>query len=156
MDTLDKVRKGLKEADKVELALSDDFFEKFHDKVMAKIEETAIQPAPNKMHKTRNYLRAHWRGWVYPAGSTLSMLVMAFVVFSQFPALTSGLQRVGLLSRQQEQVVAAAVASPDDFSQTLLSNQSESDFFVDVASESFEDLSVTKFNQIMGESRSRR
>lgn len=155
METLDKVRKGLKQADKMELTLSDDFLEQFHDKVMAKIEQTEVKPKP-KMYKTRTYLRTHWRGWVKPTASTASMLLMALLVFSQFSALTSGLQRVGLLSRQQEQVVAAAVASPEDFSETLLSNQSESDFFVDVASESFEDLSVAKFNQIMGESRSSR
>ena len=44
-----------------------------------------------------------------------------------------------------------ALNSPDSVAQTLIVSQSEADFFVDVANESFENLTVAKFNKLMGE-----
>lgn len=151
MDRMDKVRKGLKATDELELPMNDDFFDRLHDKIMAEVEQTEIAPAPILM-TPRNVLRAHWRGWLYPAGGMMSLFLFSALVLSQVSKVNQSMQRVGLLSDGHERIVAQALLSPEDLSQTLISTQSESDFFMDVASESFENLSVAKFNKIMGES----
>ncbi|WP_295901176.1 hypothetical protein [uncultured Bdellovibrio sp.] len=151
MDRMDKVRKGLKASDDLELPMSEDFFDRLHDKIMAEVEQTEIAPAPILM-TPRNVLRAHWRGWLYPAGGVMSLFLFSALLLSQVSKVNQSMQRVGLLSDGHERIVAQALLSPEDLSQTLISTQSESDFFMDVASESFENLSVAKFNKIMGES----
>ncbi len=148
---LDKVRKKIKAADDFEMSMSDDFFDQLHDKIMAKVEEAEMAPPPVLM-TPRNLLRSHWRGWLYPVGGLMSLMLMSSLLMTQVSKVNQSIQRVGLLSDGHERIVAEALLAPEDLSQTLISTQSESDFFVDVASESFENLSVAKFNKIMGES----
>ncbi|MDG0816819.1 hypothetical protein [Bdellovibrio svalbardensis] len=148
---LDKVRKKVKAVDNFEMSMSDDFFDQLHDKIMAKVEEAEMAPAPVLM-TPRNLLRSHWRGWLYPVGGLMSVFVLSSLLLTQVSKVNQSMQRVGLLSDGHERIVAEALLAPEDLSQTLISTQTESDFFVDVASESFENLSVAKFNKIMGES----
>ncbi|HWU42644.1 MAG TPA: hypothetical protein VN132_04365 [Bdellovibrio sp.] len=150
-DRLENVRKKLKAADEFEMMMSDDFFDQLHSKIMARVEQTEIAPAPVLL-TPRNLLRAHWRGWVYPAGGLFSLFMMSCLLLGQVSKVNQSMRRVGLFSDGRERIVAEALLSPEDLSQTLISSESESDFFVDVASESFENLSVAKFNKIMGES----
>ena len=150
-EPLDKVRKKMKAIDDFEMTMSDDFFDSLHDKIMAKVEEVEMAPATVLM-TPRNLLRSHWRGWLYPVGGLMSLFVMCSLLMTQVSKVNQSMQRVGLLSDGHERIVAEALLDPEDMSQTLISSQSESDFFVDVASESFENLSVAKFNKIMGES----
>ena len=82
----------------------------------------------------------------------MSLFLFSFMLMSQVSKVNQSMVRVGLLSDGHERIVAEALLSPDDLSQTLISTQSDSDFFMDVAGESFENLSVAKFNKIMGES----
>lgn len=150
-DRLDTVRKKMKAADDFEMSMSDDFFDQLHDKIMAKVDEVEMAPAPVLL-TPRNMLRSHWRGWLYPVGGLMSLFVMSSLLLGQVSRVNQSMQRVGLLSDGHERIVAEALLSPGDVSQTLISTQNESDFLVDVASESFETLSVAKFNKIMGES----
>nr|BFD58521.1 hypothetical protein CKG001_06280 [Bdellovibrio sp. CKG001]BFD61949.1 hypothetical protein BdHM001_06300 [Bdellovibrio sp. HM001]BFD65786.1 hypothetical protein HAGR004_08080 [Bdellovibrio sp. HAGR004] len=151
MDRMDKVRKGLKSADDLELPMNDDFFDRLHDKIMAEVEQTVIQPTPVLM-TPRNLLRSHWRGWLYPVSGVASLFVLASLLIPQVSKVNQTMTRAGLLSDGHERIVSEALLSPEEISQTLISTQSESDFFMDVARESFENLSVDKFNKIMGES----
>ena len=151
-DRTEKIRKGLKRADDFEMQLNDDFFDKLHDKIMAEVDKTEVAPPPMLM-TPRNLLRAHWRGWLYPLGGVASLFVFTSMLLGQVSKVNQSMQRVGLLSDGHERIVAEALLDPSDLSQTLISTQSESDFFVDVATESIETLSVSKFNQIMGEGR---
>lgn len=150
-DRMNKVRKGLRAQDELELPMSEDFFDRLHDKIMAEVEQTDIAPPPMLM-TPRNMLRAHWRGWLYPAGGMMSLFMFTSLLLSQVSKVNQSMMRVGLLSDGRERIVAEALLSPEDLSQTLISTQSDSDFFMDVAGESFENLSVAKFNKIMGES----
>ena len=148
--SMEKVRKKLKAADDFKMTMSDDFFDKLHDKIMAQVEQTEVAPPPVLL-RPRNLLRAHWRGWLYPVGGLMSLFLMSSLLLSQVSKVNQSMQRVGLLSDGHERIAAEALLSPEDLSQTLISTESESDFFVDVASESFENLSIAKFNKIMGE-----
>lgn len=151
-DRTEKVRKGLKAVDDFEMQMDDDFFDRLHDKIMAEVEQTEIKPQPMLM-TPRNLLRAHWRGWLYPLGGMASLFLFTSMLLGQVSKVNQSMQRVGLLSDGHERIVAEALLDPADMSQTLISSQSESDFFVDVASESFENLTVSKLNQLMGEGR---
>ncbi|MGE5087121.1 MAG: hypothetical protein ACM3MG_12520 [Bacillota bacterium] len=148
---LNKVRKGLKAQEELELPLNADFFDRLHDKIMSEVEQTEIAPAPFLM-TPRNMFRAHWRGWVYPTGALMSVAAMVAVLMPQVSKVNEGLQRVGLLSDGRERIVAEALLSPEDLSKTLISSQTDSDFFVDVASESSENLTIAKLQKIMGDS----
>lgn len=150
MNRMDKLRKGLKAHDEVELPMNDEFFDRLHSKIMAEVEKTEIAPTPIMM-KPRKLLRSHWRGWLYPLSGVSSLFLLAFLIAPQVTKVNQSLQRAGLLSDGHERIVAAALLSPEELSQTLISSQTESDFFMDVATESFENLSVAKFNNIMGE-----
>jgi hypothetical protein len=149
---LDKVRKGLKEADNLELPMNEDFFDRLHDKIMAEVEKTDIAPAP-PMIASRNLLRKHWRGWLYPAGGITSLFLLLALVLPQVSKVTEGMQRAGLASDGQDRIASRALLTPEELAQTFISSQSDSDFLMDVASESFENLSIAQFNKIMGESR---
>ncbi|WP_413558517.1 hypothetical protein [Bdellovibrio sp. HCB209] len=146
---LDKVRKGLKANDDLEISMSDDFFDRLHDKIMSEVEQTQIAPAPLLM-RPKNMLRAHWRGWLYPTGGIMSLAAAAMMIVPHLAKVNQGMQRAGLLSDGRERIVMEAILSPEDLSQTLISSQTDSDFFVDVASESSENLTIAKLNKIIG------
>ncbi|MNY67202.1 hypothetical protein D3C86_2047440 [compost metagenome] len=80
-----------------------------------------------------------------------AVATVAVLLSSHLVEMSQTMQRAGLFSDGHERIVAEALQSPEDFSQTLISTQTEADFFVDVASESFENLSVAKFNKLMGD-----
>ncbi|MEN0057523.1 MAG: anti-sigma factor [Bdellovibrio sp.] len=151
LDRMEKVRKGLKKRDTLAMPEGDEFFERLHDKIMAEVEKTEVAPAPF-LGKSRNLLRAHWRGWLYPTSGVAALAVVSFLAVNQVSKVNQAMQRAGLASDGTERIVAEALLSPEAASQTLISMQSESDFFMDVASESFENLTVAKFKKIMGES----
>ena len=146
----EKMRRQIKNHDDLELPMNDDFFERLHDKIMAEVDRTAIAPAPLLM-KQKNMLRAHWRGWLYPTGGLMAVMLIGVLLVGQSTQLNRSMQRVGLLSDGHERIAAEALLAPEEISQTLISTQSEADFFMDVAQDSFEHLTVAKFNKIMGE-----
>lgn len=148
---LDKVKQELKMRDDLELRLDDAYFDRLHAKIMMEVDKTVMAPAPVLM-TPRNLLRSHWRGWLYPTGGILSLFLMSSVLITQVSKVNHSLQRVGLYSDGRERIVQEALLSPEDLSQTLISTQSESDFLIDLAGESFENLSVAKLKQVMGES----
>lgn len=157
MNTLDKLRKGLKTAIKnsgkeneYELPMDPAFFDNLHDNIMAKIAETTIEPAP-AMLAPRRFLRAHWREWLYPAGGTMALVLVVTLIAMQAAKWTPGHSPVAQLNPSGEKVVAAVIASQDALALALVSSQTEADFFVDVASQSFENLNISQLNKIMGE-----
>lgn len=152
-DRLEKVRQTLKNADDIEMRMpmNEDFFDNLQSKIMAEVEKTEIRRTPPLLG-ARMLLRSHWRSWRYPAGGITSLLVMVAIFAPEFAKWNQSMQRAGLSSDGRERIIEQALQDPDVLSQTLITAQSEADFFMDVASESFENLSETKFNKIMGES----
>lgn len=146
MENMDKTRRRMKAADRQDIPVGGDFFDRLHDKIMAEVEKTEMAPPPMMM-KQKNYLRAHWRGWLYSSGSLAALAFVAGILSSQVSQVNETMQRVGLLSDGHERIVAEAMLSPESFSQTLINSQTEADFFVDVANESFENLTVAKLNK---------
>ena len=146
MDRMDKTRRRMKAADRQDIPMGDDFFDRMHDRIMAEVEKTEMAP-PSVLMKPKNYLRDHWRGWLYSSGSLAALAFVAGILSSQVSQVNETMQRVGLFSDGHDRIVAEAIAAPESFSQTLISSQTEADFFVDVANESFENLTVAKLNK---------
>lgn len=154
MDTLDKTRKSLKKAgENIELPMDAAFFDNLHDKIMARVAETEIEAKPpaTVLGAPKKFLKKQWKSWLYPAGSTMALALVGTMLTMQFSQTLNSSIASKPLSPQSEKVVSAALESPDAISQTLLSSQTEADFFVDVASQSFENLNIAQFNKIMGE-----
>lgn len=149
-NTLGRMRRELRAQDNVDFELSDEFFNNLHDKIMLAVEQTEITPTP-KVWFNREKLRSHVKSWLYPAGGILSVALSALLISAHMETFDENLVRIGLFSDGYEVIATRAALSPEGISQTLISSQLETDFFMDVASESFENLTVSKFNQIWGE-----
>ncbi len=55
--------------EEVQLPNNQAYFDRLHDKIMAKIEdiemEAPARPAMRSFEKSKEFLRDHWRGWLY-------------------------------------------------------------------------------------------
>jgi hypothetical protein len=152
---LDKqVKRSLKADPAVpEIPMDDAFYERLHDRIMAAVEHTEIEPrslAHILWDKPRRMIRGHWKAWVVSGTSMLMVLVASVhtpAVLSKFLDESHTVQVV----RNEDQFIDETINSPEAFSDTLVSYQSEDDFFVDVAERSFHDLSQEHVREIMGE-----
>lgn len=155
---MQKVRRGLKDQDMLkdlDMNLDDAFFDRLHDKVMAQIEETEMAPAPTPMisYLTRRRVYQYWKDWSYPAGGLAAVFVLAFALVPQMQKINESMTRAGLVTDGTERIIQQALGAPEEISQTFISTQSEADFFIDVARESFENLPSNKIEKlILGES----
>jgi hypothetical protein len=149
---MEKVRKVLKNQHDIELKLDDVFFDRLHDKIMAQVAETNIEP-PMALAKTRQMLRAHWRSWLGPVGGVMSVAFVAGLISPLWMQFEKSLQRSGLWSDGEQRIAAEAVLSLDELPQTFIVSQSESDFFIDVANNSIKNLSVDKLKKALGKKR---
>ncbi len=144
-----KIKHSLRANQGPELPMDDAFFEKLHDRVMASVEKTEIAPL-SPMHRQRRLLKTNWKSWLISGGSLMMIFVASFhapPMVRSFLDQSHGVQ----VFRNEDNFVAETLRSPEAFSETLISYQSESDFFVDVAERSFHDLSQEHVREIMGE-----
>ncbi|MCE3010101.1 MAG: hypothetical protein LW875_05770 [Proteobacteria bacterium] len=119
--------------------LSEDFFEQMHEKIMAQVEQKEILPVPQPtvLSKIKR-----------PVTAASAFLAIFLAVVVQTP-LTS--ENSTHLAQKQafEEMVILAMQDPQSLAQ-LTSYQGASDFFVDAASENFDDLSIHQFQKVMG------
>lgn len=54
----------LKQYDDVELPMDARFYERLHDKIMARVDEVDSYQ-PNRIARMRASLQAHWKSWFY-------------------------------------------------------------------------------------------
>lgn len=136
--------KKLLEKNEEELpAVGEDFFEALEGKIMAGIEHAEIKAAP------RFQFRHQHRYWAGVAGATTASLFMIFAIFSY-------ISNKGLNTQWDvpTQMAEQAVDSPDDMA-LVMTYQSEHDFFVDVASQSFDHLTKEQFETLMEPTKTR-
>lgn len=148
---LNQVKKKLR-ANDTQLMLDDAFFERLHDKIMTEVSKTEIKEV-TLWHKSRSLLKAHWKDWSYPAGGMLALLALVMLLTPQMSKINETMMRAGLYSDGNERIIQEALLDPSVLSQTLIISQTETDFFMDVAKDSFENFSIERINKIMGEAR---
>lgn len=123
-----------------ERPMDEAYFESLHDKIMAKVAQTEIEP-PVPFNTQILVLSRYWRKYSRPVARTTMSL--AFVMFGIGYLMTQLTQETPLIERQSV-LVKESVQRVDEFSVSVLSPQSELDFMSDVAAHSqrldFEDF----------------
>ncbi len=110
---------------------------------MAGIDETEIKAAP------RFQMRHQHRYWAKAAGVTTASLFTIFAILSYFSHKS--------LNTQWDvptQMAEQAQENPDEMA-LVMTYQSEHDFFVDVASQSFDHLTKEQFDSLMSPTKTR-
>ena len=148
---LNQIKRKLRSND-TQLMLDDAFFERLHDKIMTEVSKTEVKEV-TLWHKSRSLLKAHWKDWSYPAGGLLALLALVMLLTPQMSKINETMMRAGLYSDGNERIIQEALLDPSVLSQTLIISQTETDFFMDVAKDSFENFSIERINKIMGEAR---
>lgn len=130
--------KQLLERNEEELPImGEDFFDNLESKIMAQVEKTEIAPTPTFQ------LRAQHRYWMKVTGAGAASLLMVFALFSYF-------SHKSLNTRWDvpTQMAQQGHENPDEMA-LVMTYQSEHDFFVDVASQSFDHLTKEQFESLM-------
>lgn len=146
---LEKMRKSLKQLDSGELDFSEDFLNDLHDRVMQEVQKREIE-APSRLDKTRKYLRAHYRGWLYSSATMSSLFVLGLLLNSHLNFDSKSSVLVGMDARTKALAVAI-LDSPESFENSLLEAGLGSQFLVDGNAESFENLNISQLRKIMGD-----
>jgi hypothetical protein len=124
----------LKDSDDVYLP-GDDFFDRLHSKIMTGVEKTSVQK------ETRPFWQRHRR--------LLKNMTAAAMLGA---VLLAGLntQQVKVRGDGTDQVLSDAVSRSPDIHETVLVYQNQDDFFVDLAQESLDHLSVDNVQELVG------
>lgn len=137
------------EADRdIELPMDPAFYDRLHDKIMAGIAQKAPKQVTWQARSIR-YAQTHARSFLAFVGCVSGLAMAAHMGAT---SLSAGLSKshASIAARQEDRLLFAALGSPEEMSKTLLLSQGESEFFVDAAGASFENLSTEKFNRILG------
>jgi len=113
---------------------SDDFFNRLHDKIMAEVEKTAIQPPAQKV----------WRRYQRWLKGSVASLALAAVLLTGVDLKQSS---VGL--SHEDLSLSDAVSQSLDIENSVLVYQSKDDFLVDLASENFDDQSQQRLQGLV-------
>lgn len=116
----------------------DEFFARLHDKIMAGVEKTTIKPDQRSLWD--RYHR-QIKGWV--SAAALLTLLCTGVDISVPP----------LSANQTDLVLEDALAHSPGLDNSILVYQSKDDFFVDLATESLNHLSVDRLQGLVGAAR---
>lgn len=141
--------KKVKQTGDIEIPMDADFYDRLHDKIMAAVEETDIKPV-TKLEKTQRVFKRHWRS---VSQVTLAILILVGVnlVTGQFVGQIWTESHTVKFVQNEKQIVSQAVASPEEFSATVLSSQNQNDFILDVASQNLEQISPAQLVSMINE-----
>lgn len=128
--------KKLLQASEEELpTLSDDFFDQLHNQIMTKVDKVEMIAAP------KFQVRHYHRRWAR-LGTIGTFSILALIAFLTY----FGQQSWNLSWDVPTQIAKQVQENPDDLA-LFMTYQSEHDFFVDVASQSFDHLSDRKLKE---------
>ena len=134
-----KIEKLVKDKKRSLPNLSDDYFADLEDKIMARIEKTEIKAPENPHYLRVKKLLTHKRTTRGAAAFFVAMLAVG--AFSQLKGPNTQWEVSKQLAEQVQE-------NSEDLS-TLMTYQSEHDFFVDVASQSLDHLTKEQFEVLM-------
>lgn len=133
----------------IELELDDAFYEQLHNKIMAAVDEIEIQPA-SRYRVPKQMMKRHWRS-LSQISLALLMLFGVNKTASQYVlSLWSSSHTVKLVQNEKE-IIHQALASPDEFSNSMISYQSNNDFFMEVASRNLDQTPAEQIPTVMEE-----
>lgn len=137
---LDPILEVLKKQDNLELPMSGQFYDDMQARIMAKTMGMKIKPKP-LFYVPRNFLRAHYKSWLQLSLSLALLFLLGKTLSPIFANLVDKSHVVQVI-KNEKLIVNEIMSDPEAYSETLLSYQSQNDFFVDLAERSFNDISV--------------
>lgn len=149
---MEETMDALDAAKDVSLPMDPAYYERLHDRIMAAVDRAESRPpAPRPWYaRPQGYLRTHWKSWLTMGGGISGFALVAHLGAIAV-AKTLHESHAVVAAQQEDLLFAEALRSPDALSRSLLVSQTESEFFVDVASGSFENLSSDQIIQFVGE-----
>lgn len=147
------VKDRMKTMDPAKVDFSEDFMNQLHDKIMAKVEQTEIQPKL-ATEKLPFKLRLWWSKSASKSTSyvlTALVVVMAGIGASK-PMTSLRTTPVAQASAQGDAFVQEALKSPEAFEEMIAGSLGQNDFLVDVASRNFDHLNLNDFDTLFGTS----
>lgn len=122
----------------LDLNLDEAYFERLHNRIMAQVEKTEIEPPP-RFNGQVLVLGRYWRKYSRPV--TRATMSLALVLLGAGYLITQLTQETPILE-QQTTLVRESVIRSSEFSASVLNSQTELDFVSDVASASNLSLSA--------------
>ncbi len=140
LKALGETRKLVKAAEPIMPNLSDDFFNKLHDKVMAQVAE--------QKPRTRVLLWLEDQSWQTYAAAIAFVLLTGSVLFSVLkPTVT--FQTAGLENPHGDMLLSISVEVPEVFADSLLNDRNSSDFYMDAMAEKVAQLEEHNANNLI-------
>ena len=141
------IQSKLRESGKADLDFSDEFFDRMHDRIMAKVECSQMQPPPRAVDKMKKYVMSKpWRQ-VLLSRETFALFLLVFGMTYQTAQHSIYSQWMKYQTRE-ENLLAHALESPD-LLHKLTDARPQNDFFVDVANHSMNDFEYEQLKQAL-------
>lgn len=136
---LESMAKLISRADDLDIPVSDDFFDRMHDQIMNKIEQTEIEKVSKfslALQRTKRFLVAHWKSWSL-SGLSLSLFLFASYHSSTFVMDKMMGSRTVQVVKNEKAILQNVLKSTDEYTASVMSGyQSQEDFLMEVASHS--------------------
>jgi hypothetical protein len=153
------VKNPLRASDPGRTDLSEDFFNRLHDKIMAEVANTEIQPKGSyrPMGLAWN-LPEKWRMWWEKSSPKTGMPMLILFLFScTFAAhLMSGAPGTSTVLAQAnisefDQMLSETLSSPGEIDHFVAANPAGRDFFVDLTSRTFDHFQLNEIEGLLAE-----
>lgn len=149
------VKDRMKTMDPGKVDFSEVFMNQLHDKIMAQVEQTEIQPKVAN-EKLPFRLRLWWQKST--ANKTTALMMMALVMVmsgamvSKATSQKAGAAAVSVAAANEDALLQEALKSPEAFEDMIAGSLGQNDFLVDVASRNFDHLNLNDFDTLFGTS----
>lgn len=132
-ESFERAHRALKMKLDIEMPLDDAYYERLHDRIMFAVNEKSIEKTP-LLFKQKKWVRLNWKNMAQMCAGVLLALGLGQKIGELSGQLWSSSKTVQLVNNERE-IIREAIEAPDAFSRSVLSDQSESEFFMEMARE---------------------
>ncbi len=119
---------------------TEDYYERMHNKIMARIEQVEIQPPPPALYRAKGLLKRQWRNGLFLITmSALALVVGVRTIESANTQLNNNHAVVKF--KNEDQLVGLLKNSPDVLDNTVLSSYANQDLMSD---DMYSNIDLTK------------
>lgn len=145
---LSQIKETLRHSDGLEAPEDEDYYDRLHDAIMAKVEVTEVAPPPKVWRRDwqSKKLISRWlgKGIGFASLSALT-LVSAFLMRTQNSLLLAVKENL-----QEQQFIQNALGQSHLVAQITTNNQLDSEYFVDVARQGMDTLTQEQVDSLLG------
>lgn len=139
-----RIKKGVKKTNDIKLNLDDQYFENLHSKIMTAVE---TQTAP----KEAEVIPLIRRRWV-PVAAAAALVIVLGGVFVNHVKDLQGQKPADKVARvSQDWLIQTSAKNPGAFSETVISNEDDSDLLMDATARKLDRMSDDEAKKIINE-----